>query len=146
MSRLIAPLTDAQRAGFIAAARTYLNVPFRHHGRSRARLDCIGLVILALADVGAVASDRRAYGRDPLNDGLRAAVVEQIGDPIPLSDIRPGDVLMIKWHEEPNHIAIVTDYPLGGLAIIHAFAQAGRVVEHALADPWPRRICEAFRP
>jgi cell wall-associated NlpC family hydrolase len=153
MTRLIHPLTAAERVTVVAAARAHLHPPaiFRHRGRSRTRLDCLGLVIRSLAAVGAVVQDREAYGRDPVNDGLRAAVVEHLGDPfatspVQLAQLAPGDLVLMKWHTEPNHIAVVTDYVLGGLAIIHAYAQVGCVVEHALADPWPRRITEAFRP
>lgn len=64
--------------------------------------------------------------------------------------MRPGDVLLMRWHRTGgadlfNHVALVTDYPLGGLAIIHALAQAGTVVEHRYAEPWVRRTVEVFR-
>lgn len=37
---------------FVAAARSYIGVPWKHQGRSRAGLDCIGLIILAGRDIG----------------------------------------------------------------------------------------------
>lgn len=150
MSRLVAPLDDAERAAFIAEARTYLRVPFRHTGRSRRGVDCVGLVAVALAAVGREVDDRRDYGRDPVRDGLRDVLVAHFGDPI-ADEPQPGDVALMRWHEASgvplfNHVGILTDYPLGGLALLHALHSNREVVEHRLAGPWPRRVVEVYRP
>lgn len=154
--RLVEPLTDAERAAYIAEARTYLQVPFRHAGRTRRGVDCVGLVAVALAAVGREVADRRDYGRDPVRDGLREVVREHFGDPVwckgdPMDAIQPGDIALMRWHESAGvqlfcHVGILTDYPLGGLALLHALHANKRVVEHRLADPWPRRIVEVYRP
>lgn len=147
MARLIKRLTAKQRSAFIAAARSYAGTPFRHRGRSAAGLDCLGLVVLSMRAVGREMHDRATYGRDPVADGIRAAAFAHFGPPIPLETLQPGDVVLMQWHQQPNHVAIVTDYPMGGLAVIHALVPpVDRVVEHRLGDPWPRRITEAFRP
>jgi cell wall-associated NlpC family hydrolase len=156
MTRLVAPLDAAERAAFIAEARTYLRVPFRHTGRSRRGVDCVGLVAVALAAVGRDVADRRDYGRDPVRDGLRAVLVDHFGEPVwrkgePMEALQPGDVALMRWHEAGgvhlfNHVGILTDYPLGGVALLHALAQNREVVEHRLAEPWTRRVIEAFRP
>ena len=149
MSRLVPPLDAAERAAFIAEARTYLRMPFRHAGRSRRGVDCVGLVAVALAAVGREVADRRDYGRDPVRDGLRDVLVEHFGDPVE-GEAQPGDVVLMRWHtaEAPlfNHVGILTEYPLGGLALLHALGANREVVEHRLADPWPRRIVEVYRP
>lgn len=146
MDRLIPPLTDAQRVQFVAAARSYLGAEFKHRGRSAEKMDCLGLVVLSMRDVGFSMVDRRAYGRDPVKDGIREAARAHFGNPIPLSDLQPGDLVLMQWHQQPNHVAVVGDYLLGGLSIIHSLLEAGRVVEQRLADPWPRRLLEGFRP
>lgn len=154
--RLIAPLTAGEVPVVIAAARSLLTacdgkrVPFKHRGRSVRGIDCIGLVAYAFAAVGREIRDRRDYGRDPVRDGLRAELVAHLGDPIPKDQMRPGDVLLMRWHQQGstrlfNHVALVTDYPLGGLAVIHALQANGTVVEHRYASPWDRRTVEVFR-
>ena len=148
MARIIKRLSAAERTAFIAAARTYRDTPFRHRGRSLRGVDCLGLVVVSMQAIGRQMADREAYGRDPTGDtgAMHAAAVAHFGKPIAIDALRPGDVVLMQWHAQPNHVAIVTDYPTGGLSLIHSLAQVGRVVEHRLADPWPRRICAAFRP
>jgi cell wall-associated NlpC family hydrolase len=145
VARIIKRLSAAERTAFIAAARSFAGVPFRHRGRSERGLDCLGLIVVAMQAVGRLMADRASYGRNPVNDGIAEAARAHFGKPILLKNLRPGDVVLMQWHQQPNHVAIVTDYPGGGLALIHSLA--GKcVVEHRLADPWPRRIFEAYRP
>lgn len=152
MTRLIPKLSAAKRARFIAAARTFLTsnnggpATFRHSARKPHKVDCLGLVVMAMRAIGYEVADRKNYGRDPVNDGLHEAAIAHFGNPIPKDTIRPGDVVLMRWHQQPNHVAIVTDHPNGGLALIHSLMQEGFVVEHRLSAPWPRRIIEAFRP
>ena len=153
MARIVKRLTAKQRSAFIAAARSFAGVPFRHRGRSERGVDCLGLVVCAMQAAGREMADRPAYGRDPTGDlgAMQLAARAHFGEPIyraggDLSVLRPGDVVLMRWHQQPNHVAIVTDYPSDGLALIHSLVSLGRVVEHRLADPWPRRILEAYRP
>ncbi len=156
MTRIVLPLEDHERAAFIAEARSYIRTPFRHTGRSRRGVDCVGLVAVALAAVGRHVADRRDYGRDPVRDGLRDVLVAHFGEPVwrkgeAVDTTQPGDIALMRWHE-PNgvrlfcHVGILTSYPLGGHALLHALHANQRVVEHRLADPWPRRIVEVYRP
>lgn len=140
------PLSDAERGAFIAAARSLVGVPFKHCGRTRAGIDCIGLVRFALLAVGHEVADDRKYGRHPEPEGLRlqATLRAHFGEPV--SGFQPGDVVLMRWAKLPNHVAVVGDYPYGGLSLIHAVAQERRVVEHRLAGVWPGRILEGYRP
>lgn len=150
MTRLIPALSAVERMAMISAARGFLGASFKHRGRTPSGVDCLGLVVLAMRAIGYEMADRKVYGRDPSQDGIALAARAHFGDPVwrkgdPLS-LQAGDVVLMQWHGQPNHVAIVTDYPYGGLAVIHALAQEQRVVEHRLSDPWPRRLIEGFRP
>ena len=140
------PLSDAERLALIAAARGYLGVRFRHQGRSERGVDCAGMVVVSLWAVGRGLADAEAYGREPLNQGLREMLVENFGEPVPKDEMRPGDVALMRFRGEPSHVGIVTEYPHGGLALIHAFAQVKKVVEHRLDTEWLDNIVEVFRP
>lgn len=151
--RTIAPLTDAERIAFVDAARAHVaaGTKFRHQGRGPTHLDCVGLVVVALAAAGRSADTPAAYGREPAHDRLRERLREHFGPPIAtgsacLAAAQPGDVVAMAWHLRPQHVAVVADHPAGGLSLIHADALFGAVVEHAFADPWPARTIEVYRP
>lgn len=139
------PLTDAERQAFIAAARGYLGVRFRHQGRSMRGVDCVGLCIVAMSAIGRPCFDAKAYSREPLTQGLRAALVRNLGDPVPHESMREGDVVLMAFVGEPSHTGIVTNYPDGGFAILHTFAQIRKVVEHRMDATWLGYITDVFR-
>ena len=145
--RAIGPaFTDAERLAFIAEARSYIGVKFRHQGRSRLGVDCAGLVACCLSAIGRPFQDRKAYGREPLQQQLRAMVAINFGEPVPLVDARPCDIALMRFRGEPSHVAILADYVYGGLSVVHSFAQVRKVVEHRLDSEWRGYITEVFRP
>lgn len=129
------------------AARGYLDVRFRHRGRSRHGLDCAGLMVLAYRDCGVVLPDFRLYGREPHKDGLARYVRAAMGPEIhaPLAD---GDVLLMRFAIEPHHLAMVVAVEYGGVSafnIIHADGHVGRVLEQRLTPDMAQRITHQFR-
>lgn len=134
----------------VDAARAYIGVPFRHQGRTREGMDCAGLVMAALNDLGRFPDDVEGYGMSPWLDGLQMAVEAFYGPPT-AEPIEPGDVLLMRFRSQPQHLAIATDYYLGGLGMIHTRSdlmrgrQRGRVVEHRLNDVWNKRIVKVYR-
>lgn len=132
--------------GFIAAARSLVGVPFKHRGRSERGIDCLGVVAYALRAVGREPADERLYERNPSADAprLRASLVAHFGEPV--AALMPGCVVSMQWHGLENHVAVVGKYPTGGLSLIHATAADGRVIETRYAEPWTRRVLEAWRP
>ena len=80
----------------------------------------------------------------PDGDMLRAVCDENMTS-IAVSEMQPGDVLLFRFDQYPQHLAIVGDYPAGGLSIIHAFAQSRKVVEVRLDERWISRIVAAYR-
>ncbi len=131
----------------VAEARSYKGVPWRHRGRSRRGIDCIGLVVLALAAGGFMMRDRTNYGREPWRDGLQREMREHFGEPV--SDWQPGDVALMRWDNtpEPSHVALIGAHPLGGLSLIHSYSHAtGGVCENGIDAVWQKRIVEVYRP
>ena len=55
-----------------------------------------------------------------------------------------GDVLGLRFADEPQHLAILVDHPQG-LGIVHALQSSARVVEHRFADVWRSRVAQAWR-
>lgn len=146
MRELGPPLTDTERLAFVAEARTYMGVRFKHQGRSRRGLDCIGLPVVSLRAIGRQVWDSPAYGREAATQGLRDALVRNAGQPIPKDQMREGDIALMAFVGEPSHVGIITDYPDGGFALLHTFAQKKMVVEHRMDAQWLGYITEVFRP
>ena len=135
-----------KRAQVAAEARTWLDTPWQHQARLRGvGCDCVGLVIgvareLQLIDFG---FDINAYKRIP--DGTE--IVTQCHAHMARVDaasIDVGDVVLMRFSNHPQHLAIIGDYAHGGLSIIHAYAPSRRVVEHALSDVWRALIVSAY--
>lgn len=119
----------------VEIARSYLGVRWAHQGRSRYRLDCIGLLVKAFPWV----KDTKGYSRDPHDGLLERLVAEQFGPAVNSDTLQFGDVVLMAFPRVVRHVGIVGDHPLG-LSLIHTDAMLGRVTEHRLDDTWRKRI------
>lgn len=136
----------------VTQARTWMGTPFHHQARLKGKgCDCLGLIVgvvdeLGLKDkngVALAAYDEVTYSREP--DG--AYLTEKLTgllEEVPIAEARAGDMALFKVRENPQHLAILTDYE-GTLGMIHCFAQARRVVEHRLDAEWQSRLIKVFR-
>lgn len=124
----------------IAAARSALGTPFKHQGRMVGKaLDCAGLIIHIVRELGLDHADQSGYARRP-SGGL----LEQALDGQPclerVTNMLPGDVLLFRFRGDPQHLAIFT-----GENLIHAYQPVGKVCEHRLDDDWRSRIVRIYR-
>lgn len=121
-------------------ARTYLGTPFHHAGRVKGvGVDCAGLVICVGHDLRLLHTDYTAYGRQPVGGTMTRLLNEQM-DEVPLSEARAGDVFLMRFRREPQHLAMKTSK-----GIIHSYMGVGKVVEHRLDKIWRERIMAAYR-
>jgi len=124
----------------VDAARAYLGVPFRHQGRNKLGLDCVGLVVVALADIGIVVEDEIGYSLNPHKGRLESGINRNsFLKEVPVDQIAAGDVLLIAYKHVPQHVAIKTT-----TGIIHSTSQLGKVVEHGFS-PLFGKIVSAYR-
>lgn len=144
--RAVAPLTDAEREAFIAAARACLGVRWRHQGRNLRGLDCAGLLVYAIKAIGREPVDCVGYPRRPHRNMLEDTVRNNLGDPLPADTaLRPGDVVIMKCSKDAlNHVGIIAGHD-GYLTMIHAHAPDKQVVEGRLDDEWRGKIAEVYR-
>lgn len=124
----------------IQAARDCLGTPFHHQGRRpKVGLDCIGLIVIACAAIGLPVRDKLDYGRRPDGQALIAALQAHGAERV--DDIDPADVLVFRYDQQPQHVALATEEG----RMIHSFAPAGRVVETDLGAYWRRRLVGIYR-
>lgn len=129
----------------VSAARSYLNVPWRHQARSRLGVDCVGLVICIARDLGIVPPtfDIGGYGREPDGASLIRHLDTRLSR-VPRQQLAPGHVVCVAFAKNPQHIGIVGDYVHGGLSIIHAASTYGRVLETRLLFSESMRFVSAY--
>lgn len=125
-------------------ARQYIGTRWQHQGRIKGvGIDCIGLIICVAHDLRLSDFDSSNYSRQPVGSRLRNTMAEEM-DVVQRADMAPGDVVLMRFNGEPQHVGIVSD--IGGrLGLIHAFAQRRMVVEHGLDDLWASRIVAVYR-
>ena len=122
----------------VAEARRWLGTPWRHQARLRGvGVDCGGLVVCVAQALGLPVQDHApGYARLPDGVSLRACVESQCTR---IPELEPGAVLLMRWADAPQHLAIVSTLP-ERFGIIHAWAGIRRVVEHGLTAEWQGRI------
>lgn len=137
--------TSYDAVAAVAEARSYLGVKWRHRGRTRFGIDCIGLLVAAVEAGGVPMNDRRDYGREPWRDGLEGAIAERLGDPV-ADQWLPGDVALMRWENRPEagHVGIIGSDQYG-LTLIHCHSMSS-VIEHRIDEHWRRLILGVYRP
>lgn len=131
------------RADFIRVAKSYLGTQFIHQGRlPGVGLDCAGVVVCALRECDYEVHDKSGYGRIPTGGEFQAAVWLHC-DQIKLAEVKPGDLMMFAFRQEPQHIAIVSQ--VEPILLIHSWSDVGRVVENGLDNIWQSRLRGCYR-
>lgn len=122
------------RPQIVAAARGWLNTPFHHQARLKGvGVDCIGLVIGVARELALIAPDFdiAAYPRVPDGKTLLPMARQYMAE-IDRAAMQPGDVVVVSFDKEPQHFGVLGEYRHGGLSIIHAASDPGRVIETRL--------------
>lgn len=135
------------RRDVVAEARAWLHTPYQHQQRMRGvAVDCAGLIIGVARALALVPPefDITGYPRRPDGVSLLAHCDRFM---VRIRRGEPGDVIVIRWEHDPQHLAILSDYRHGGLSIIHALGTAdgnGRVIEQRLHESMRSRIVQAY--
>lgn len=130
-------------ADLVTAARSFMGCRWRHQGRSREGVDCIGLVVAARAALGLQTLDVNDYNRkqpgEPMLEYCRLHML-----PVQIGDLRAADILVMAYGDF-RHMAIVADCVYGGLSLVEAHLEVGKVAERRLDDALLARVRGAFR-
>lgn len=141
-------------------ARTWLGTKYHHQGRLKKTethfggADCFGLIMGVAKELKIQTNDGKLlheydetdYSAYPdsikfkLKDFLDRHLVR-----VAKNHIKPGDVLMFKIFEYPQHLGIATDFSDRELGVIHCYSGSGQVVEHLLSPAWERMLVGVYR-
>lgn len=145
-------------------ARGWNGTRFRHQGREKKNaayvggVDCLGLLIGVASELSLMVWDKcegrwaalqsldnRYYGHVP-DSGLLLQQLARCSDQrLAVDGMKSGDVALTQIDGNAQHLGVVSDYPLGGHGLIHAYAPARKVIEHGLDDAWRKSIVAVFR-
>jgi cell wall-associated NlpC family hydrolase len=136
------------RADVVAAARGWISTPFHHQARLRGvGVDCAGLVIGVARELGLVAPDFDVGGYSRVPDG--SSLIRWCDAYMQRStraDMLPGDVIVVRFDRDPQHLGLLGDYRHGGLSIIHALSLApAKVIETRLMFSRAMEFVAAYR-
>jgi len=115
-----------------AEARSWLGVQWRHQGRNRAGVDCVGLLIQVGAAFGIACEDMKGYAREP-HDTTFLHHLRKYLTPAPAGDTSEGTVGIFRQSRFPCHVGIFSEKN-GYVTLINARADHGLVVEELFQD------------
>ena len=120
----------------VPVARTLINTPYAHHGRTpQVGVDCIGVVILVGHQLELFDYDYLNYSRDA--DGSLIRIVEKHCQPLPT--ITEGAIAVFKLSAIPHHVGIISKFR-ESWGLIHAYQNTGKVREHEFIQWWQNKL------
>ncbi len=140
------------RAAIVAEARSWISpqTAFAHQAHTKGlATDCIGFVAGVGIAAGIFPADawqrdfapHAGYYRSPANGALEAVCRQFLTE---VETPQPGDVLLMRFGTEPQHLAIVVPYSDTALGMVHAYSRVGKVVSHRYAGVWQARTVAVF--
>lgn len=132
----------ATRQDIVDEAKTWLGVRYKHAGRDRYGIDCVGLPIKVAHGLGLTTYDTTNYSKRPNASELRRELRGHL-EQVHVRDARHGDVLVIPAPHSPVHMGILEVDERGDEWLIHAWASARQVVRESL--PNKNHVRMAFR-
>ena len=129
----------------IEFSRSYLGVPWKHQGRTKKGVDCVGFLLLGFKHIGVHIDEIKGYARTPDGKKLKEVMDNQPNLDI-VYDIQVGDILLLRMRHDPQHVALITESKTAEFGMIHSYnGGEKKVVEHDLADYWKQKIVSIYR-
>ena len=136
----------------VRAARSYLGVRFHWGSACRSGVDCAGLILAALHDLGWTGWSPPSYGRHVPVHALTAALNRfcdrvDLHSPLTLyntegaAKMQEGDILLFAVGGQPQHLGIAN----GRGGMVHTHEGAGKVIEQPIDAGWMRRLIGVWR-
>lgn len=125
------------RDEIITEARTYLGVPWRHRGRSRTGVDCIGFICKLGDAFGIEYEDIDGYSRNP--DGRFVDHVMKFMTYRNPQTIVPGCVVVLRDQHQPCHIGLIVE-KYDQLYLLHASLAKRAVIEEEWDQYWKTKF------
>lgn len=125
-----------------AIIKSYINTPYQHQARLKSvGVDCAGLIVCVAQELGIKLNGTYTdYTMQP--DGFRLIqVCKENLQEVQSGQEQPGDVLLMRFMTDPQHLAFLVE----DNEIVHAYMRARKVVQHKLDETWRQRIVAVYR-
>lgn len=136
--------TEEEVRQIILHSREWKEVKFRHQGRSKYGVDCIGLFSEVAKEIGRDIPIPSNYTHHP-DQTFLLAEMNRLFDKITKEEFTIGDLALMRFMDDQKripcrHVVMRTD-----LGVLHSSAQFRKVTEHGLDDEWWAKIEHCFR-
>jgi cell wall-associated NlpC family hydrolase len=136
--------TEQEVQEIIVHSRGWMNVKFRHQGRSKYGIDCIGLFSEVAKEIGRDIPIPSNYTHHPDQQFLLSEMC-RLFDKITKAEMSIGDLVLMRFMDDNKripcrHVAMITN-----LGVLHSSAQFKKVTEHGLDEEWMEKIEHVFR-
>ncbi len=130
----------------IAEAHSWLGTPFKHQARVKGKgCDCLGFLMgMGLKTKNGEALKKFDQSNYPklLTSNI---LLETLDSLLIISErIDPGDIILIRINNWPQHLALVVEVD-PEIIIIHSYLQARKVVKQHLPEEWKQNIVAIYQ-
>lgn len=133
---------DELREKIVALTRTFLGVPWRHQGRTKYGIDCVGLPIVVGKQLGLHDyPDDVNYIRTSLGSDLFRPFEKYCNRISNLKELKPGDIIVLKDELFPQHVGIMSSK----VNVIHATVHRRKVVEEPLVGDFKAKLLRGYK-
>jgi len=130
----------------ISCAKTWIDILYRHQGRSRhAGIDCAGLIICVAKELGISTFDTKAYPRIPNIIEFNRQMEKGGCRMIPFTDRANGDILRIAELRWPVHSGLLEIDRQGKEWLIHSWRPARKVIREVITKLRFSQISSVWR-
>lgn len=130
-------------------ARKHLGTPFKWHGRvSGVGLDCSGLLVVSLREMGIEVEDVREYRRVDQVPNIEKELAKFCGEVfLDGNEIMSGDIVVSEVEGGVGHISILSHDEHGNETIIHASSAPTvmQVIEQPTTDEFYGKLRSVWR-
>lgn len=119
----------------IATAKSYQGTPYKYGGTTRSGMDCSALVFHSYYSIG-------------INMPRTSNDQSQVGEKVPVKDIRQGDLVFFATSKKKNqvtHSGIVTEVQDGEVRFIHSSTSLGVTEDYLSSKYWANAFLFAKR-
>lgn len=125
----------------VQIAKTLIGLKYRHQGRGKGSIDCVGVPIYIAQELGLSSWDTMDYGPRPDLHRFNQLIIETGAKRIPLRGLSHGDMVQVSWEgSAPVHVGIMEIDERGYPWIIHAFMPHRKVTR----DPVDAKMQQSF--